>query len=314
MRLLFGYHGPSLNDLRVYNTKEGLVSQVLSPGKLNTLHFGDIALDSSSCWLTGLVAKNARSLKNLKLGRERQLATGKMRGDRALARDKVVEFTKKLCEGLLEAGEGLENSHDQNSGGPISQATLLIVNSFHLIGLDFTHFNKKGNPALLDLDTLNSLTLESCFSGDGTVHLLSLTGSGSGTSWKPRLKTFVLRQESVTDTFNANLHTFFEAFSGLVHLSVLLEGPGHYLYPSCLIENHGTTLQTLVWEQRTGRQLVVGESTHTKGPASDKLAALISRRCPNLRELGLVMESHLDGTRQTYTVWLHSSNVSESFC
>ena len=75
------------------------------------------------------------------------------------------------------------------------------------------------------------------------------------------LQAFHLRQEGCNSDFTASLNDFFLAFQGLIHVAVLLEGPASFLSSSCLTKNHGATLGTLVWDQRTGPRTSLSSST-----------------------------------------------------
>ena len=115
------------------------------------------------------------------------------------------------------------------------------------------------------------------------------------------MKSLALRQDYATRDFNTHLTTFLRAFSGLENLSILLEGDGQYLSPACIIENHGNTLKTLVWEQRIETRCSIDSHTEIQSDADDVIKFL-SRGCPNLREIGLVLNVQIDGHRQSYSV------------
>lgn len=213
------------------------------------------------------------------------------------------DFTPDFVKKIRDAHGDLANRPspvDRNVHAPRS---VLQVKSLHLVGFDFLDILRNGSPPLFGVENLSYLTLESCFFESGVLQLLSITGRASDSPWKPRLKGFTVRYEGDDLALEPAPEAFFEAFSGLTHLSVLLEGPGPSISPKCVVKNHGSTLQTLVWDQRkTARTDLAAITNSSSESALFRATGLIASGCPELRELGVVMCPRADGSRHSYIV------------
>ena len=144
----------------------------------------------------------------------------------------------------------------------------------------------------MNVEQLTSLCLESCFHLGQIFPTLFPKTSSNAQPLLPQLRVFKLRQEDVEDTFRDSLARFLRSFKGLVHVAVLLEGPALYLPPDCVVQNHGSTLRTLVWDQRRERRNKVDKSTNTADSSNLYICLnTICKGCPELRELGIALES-----------------------
>lgn len=169
--------------------------------------------------------------------------------------------------------------------------SVLTLESLHLVGIDCGYTPEMGAPTMLDIDNLTSLCLESCFNLGQSFPALSLRNPDAP-SLLPQLRSFRLRQEGSDASFQDGLKTFLLASKGLVHLAILLEGSGPFFPPDCFVGNHGSTLRTLVWDQRQGPRAKLDASTNTATPAMmSRFLDKIVKKCPNLRELGLAVNS-----------------------
>lgn len=275
--LLAQTHGDSLKDLRMWNLNEGFLDMKYF-SNLEILHIGDIDPAFEFRWPAYAMTNNSHSLTHLTLGRETDLA------EVLSEEEEVSAFTPKFDRTIRQVPNicRMKSTH--------SQSSILHLISLHLIGFDFNYLCTQKRPFLLDIDCLTSLKLESCSCIEGISHLVSLNKEVSS---KPRLKlrTLAIRSEESDAGFLTKLEVLLSSFSGLEDLSVLLEGSGPFLSPKVFIPNHGSTLQTLLWEQRTWPpRNSIGLATST-GEEADGLAMPcdISRGCPNLRELGLAL-------------------------
>ena len=236
------------------------------------------------------MVQNCLSLRHLKLGCEKSIALPGLLGDTPVAEQELRDFTLLVLsaiddEVLISGTQGLERRSTQRES-----SGLLDLQTLHLIGFDFRELTADSKALFLGLSGLsriNALTLESCFIDGSTFPLLS-PQTAIESIWTPRLQSFSLRYEKSDATFQHQLGAFFGSFSGLVHLSVLLEGSDGYMKPECFIENHGKTLKTLVWDQRSKPRASIGQSTSIHSNDSIYCCThAIARGCPGLRELGL---------------------------
>lgn len=163
----------------------------------------------------------------------------------------------------------------------------LELQSLHLIGFDPSLLLETQILPLLNLNNLQSLSLESCDEW-GDIPTLPSTTTSSNITWIPRLQNFRVRREASNAMFQEHLKAFLSSFRGLVNLSILLNGPGPMLEPACFIKNHGSSLETLVWDQRSGPRREFGITiTHFNIECTHRSLSEISHGCPNLRELGI---------------------------
>lgn len=149
---------------------------------------------------------------------------------------------------------------------------------------------------MLDIQKLTSLCLESCFNLRQGFPTLSPQRIPDAPPLLPQLRSFRLRQECSDASIQDGLKAFLLASKGLVRLAVLLEGSGPFLPPDCFVGNHGSTLRTLVWDQRQGARTKLDESTNTATAfmMSSSLDKIVEK-CPNLRELGLAVDALTSG-------------------
>ena len=224
-------------------------------------------------FLCRTIVENHSSLRHLKLGCEGLISDPP---------DREYHFTDDMLGEFERAIELFE---------PQRYSTLLQLQTLHLIGFDFRKLTADAEAPFLGLSALsriNALILESCFVEGATFSLLS-PQTAIGSTWTPKLQSFSLRYEKSDATFQQQVTAFLGSFTGLVHLSVLLEGSGGYVNPDCFIKNHGKTLETLVWDQRSKPRTSVRESTNILNDDVRlfRCTELIAQGCPSLRELGL---------------------------
>lgn len=262
--------------------------------QLSNLHLSDINIDHGEDTVSRIVTQSHRSLRHLKLGYEEQIALAyDLNGsydDKGLGRDIA---THRLCTKLRE------NILILGPGSKLAGKVLLSLQSLHLIGFDYKDICVHEDVRLFHLEKLQSLSLESCRIG-GFSELFN------GVSEPPlnlRLKSFLLRHEDSDDLFLSGLNSFIRAFAGLEHLSLLLEGPGRLLSTEYLIKNHGATLKTLVFDQRTGPRDEWETDTQTDMSGMLKFIEAIAEGCSGLIELGLCLPTDADGYR--YQVCQH---------
>ena len=271
--------GAVSEDLQLHN--DGLDTSLPNPrfASLAKLQCNDLDPDYIGWAIPDVIVADHKTMRHLKLGFERSFAW------------KSPLFSHSYVRAISAASELLYNRINLNlqaielpkSGGKVLDVWLCLE-SLHLICIEIT---AKSLP-IFDFNNLSSLRLESCISISGTFSLLNAHGSERASQWVPKLKTFHLRYEVSTTSFHANLKDFLMSFSGLVHLSLLLEGPDPVTTLTPFLQNHGATLRTLVWDQRSEPRDSMSQPTDNLTISNENYASEIAECCPNLRELGLV--------------------------
>lgn len=225
-------------------------------------------------WIVHLLLRNRSKLRELQIGYERELADDFAR---AIRRSKV------LVSGINNDFDSFLPSFKED----YKNKTALNLDTLRLINYDISDLQFHG-PRLFDIFQLQTLCIESCDVGSAFYNAaVGLTKLKSGSAL--RLKTFRLRHEDPDDLIDQDLNAFLSSFSGLVHLSILLERSDLWFSVDSIIRHHGKTLETLVFDQRKGPQLSPDFDTHMIPiPYLDNPHLTdICDGCPNLRELGI---------------------------
>ena len=288
MALVAKRHGSSLKSLRIYNTPRDFNHPEPTYSALHCLDAGDLNPFAFEFWAPRVVARNRKTLSHVTLGCEIEIIKSYLGRRPPMALWEASYFTRRLLDGLQVH---LPHATGRDEAAAEAMMSVLTIESLHLIGIDCSASPQVGTIPMLDSERLTSLCLESCFNLGQSLSALCSRQSPDAPPLLPRLRSFKLRQEGVDALLRENLKAFFLATDGFVHLSVLLQGWHCFLPPDCLV-NHGSTLRTLVWDQRFSRRTDLDESTDT---ASLQMMArsleTICHRCPKLVELGLTMEA-----------------------
>jgi len=258
-----------LRDLRFCNAAIKLNPIETNFPKLDRLQYSDLNTDCNhNLQISELIAKNRSTIRHLELGFERYIAmntfylVNERRYDLSRAQEKFWEVFQE-------------------------RESWLYLNSLRLM---FFNFSKKSFLAF-DFQNLVSLRLESCIRDSEILSFLTVSNSTSNMTKMSKLTSFYLRHESLNTAFHANLKAFLLSFSGLKHLSLLLQGIDPVASITPFLKNHGATLESLVWDQQFKQRLCAAIRTDVmKDRPSYKYKEEIAMVCPNLRELGLVSE------------------------
>ncbi|OJD27189.1 hypothetical protein ACJ73_01415 [Blastomyces percursus] len=226
-------------------------------------------------------------------------------------------LTRRLNH-LVLGDERLVISVDRNttvaSSQPHTQASLYEVlyslarmsatfdnfSNLDIIGMDITSPRNQLVPLrpVFDLYNLNRLSLVSCVGTEGFLKALSRPSPQMMFPYvasRMRLKEFCIRYEGPTPELKASLQQFLTSFTGLELLSVLLDDePEHEMMDHTgIMLAHGPTLKVLVWDirkrNRHGRPFCL-ENPVRGGPS---FLEFLSETCPNLEELGVVLNMRL---------------------
>ncbi len=258
-----------LRDLRFCNAAIKLNPIETNFPKLDRLQYSDLNTDCNhNLQISELIAKNRSTIRHLELGFERYIAMNTF---------------------YLVNGRRYDLSRAQEKFWEVFQEreSWLYLNSLRLM---FFNFSKKSFLAF-DFQNLVSLRLESCIRDSEILSFLTVSNSTSNMTKMSKLTSFYLRHESLNTAFHANLKAFLLSFSGLKHLSLLLQGIDPVASITPFLKNHGATLESLVWDQQFKQRLCAAIRTDVmKDRPSYKYKEEIAMVCPNLRELGLVSE------------------------
>ncbi|KAL8875823.1 MAG: hypothetical protein Q9192_008983, partial [Flavoplaca navasiana] len=168
----------------------------------------------------------------------------------------------------------------------------LKLKELHLIGLDVRKIVEPAHK-IFRLQTLTSMTLETCPGLECALQLLATSKDESGSFLRStlRLESFSLRYEASNQRFRTRLFDFLSAIRGLTHLSVLLESydRSHPTELKPMLAVHGPSLRSLVWDERSGKRDSFGPSEPVFEP-SHHLIGVITAHCPYLVELGISMD------------------------
>ena len=176
---------------------------------------------------------------------------------------------------------------------PIARATVqrLCLHSLEICGLDLCSiFINNAIGFRLDFQTLTKLKLESCFDlNDALQHLSSAQASNS--LEMPQLAFLSIRHEVTgpRGTFRRIPRHFLTSLSGLTELEVLVDNTDRHQNLRPILNVHGNTLESLLWDERHGTRVNSNTSTAIFPPGFQNLI-LISQKCPVLKALALPLD------------------------
>ncbi|KLJ07448.1 hypothetical protein EMPG_17071 [Blastomyces silverae] len=169
-----------------------------------------------------------------------------------------------------------------------------------IIGMDITSPPNQLVPLgpVFDLYNLNRLSLVSCVGTEGFLKALSRPAPHMMSPYvasRMRLKEFCIRYEGPTPELKAALEQFLTSFTGLELLSVLLDDePEHEMMDHTgIMLAHGPTLKVLVWDIRKRNRHERPFCLENPVRGRPAFLALLSETCPNLEELGVVLNMRL---------------------
>ena len=230
-------------------------------------------LDRGCCWLeAAMVIQNAGNLNHLRLGFISRIAH-----DFALTRrpqyDKMSTlFSDNMVESL---------SRNQSE-------VHLSLGSLHLCGLNLGSV-LQGKVALnIDFTKITQLRLESC-PGLSQAFSILMDSARPPTSALGALEDLFIRVENPDSHFSNSLQSFLMSFHGLVHLRVLVDNALSDQDLTPILDIHGKTLRTLVWDERSGPRIRLDASTSLLSTGLRKLK-VVSQKCRSLTTLGIALD------------------------
>ena len=276
------HQGASINTLSIrgYNGDCKLTDlEQFAVGGLSTLSVAELGRDG--LWPFQLSIRNLSSLRHVVLGSESLVA-------RPYALDGRVDADENRRGQLTVFFAGYMNATAQVLSG--TSTSVVRLESLSLIGLDLLAFVKGSIEPVFDFNSLSVLILESCAGLEAAFALLMGGGAGTGRRKAKsglRLHSFTIRHEGTTGEFSPELETFLLSLKPLARLHVLLEGD--YIDTIDLekvLQVHGKSLHSLIWEERSGPRIALGEET-TYMPEDHEILKLVAKHCPGLKALGI---------------------------
>ncbi|KAL8828374.1 MAG: hypothetical protein Q9170_006625 [Blastenia crenularia] len=249
------------------------------PG-IRCLSLGSIFESNSTMWTADLVIDNQASLRHLCLGAE---PTG-------LRRYHIggEQWQDDIDSTVSEVADNIQDFYKDKYSERLSESSILDLETCEIKGITVWRII---NPvfALFNLGSLTSLSLESCRGLEDLFHMLT-THKNKYASPDLRLRSFYLRHEDSDQHFRRLLVNFLCSIPGLSHLSILLEIDYDPQSFTPVLEKHGASLQSLVWEERVERRQAFQMNT---GYPPYNILVDIAEHCTQLAELGISVDWYL---------------------
>ena len=236
------------------------------------------------------MVQSCLSLSHLKLGCEITLSRASLGVRNEVEASEIEDFTKDFDLAIRNEVKSNVTDPKQKRRRLKTHPLVLDLVSMHLIGFGLkkiTHVcpcwtgtssnHYRYNPVSASMHCFVSLT---------AIQPVFNHGFGA-------CRAFVLDRRNAGGISTLHWKVFLESFSGLVDLSILVEG--HLILPlsTGFLKNHGPSLRSLVLDHRTWAKPKWDEVAHAAledwALIHDTIVA-ISTHCPELREVGLVMD------------------------
>ena len=278
---LLKQHGVSIHTLefREFSRKWGKTDLAnLKMERLTAL--GMAELGTLGPLATELLAKNHRTLRHLRLGSEFDLAEQYAKSG-YMDLDEIERIT---------LSDTFRNTLQKKFAVLNEPSTVVVrLESLSLIGFDLLIF--AGLSGLeFDFNCLGMLTLESCSGLEKALPLLMGPKSGTRKAKSALgLHTLAIRHENAGADFNRVFEKFLLSLKPLTHLHVLLEGHCDYnVNFRKILQVHGKSLQSLLWDERAGPRRDVSEDNVFSLDHED--LEMIAGHCPGLKALGISLD------------------------
>lgn len=270
--LLLDLHGSSLLELR-YN--EITHSKPLSAvtGCLRDIHIHNVAVNEP-CWAANLLVMNRRTVSNLTIGNEKDLAS-------------KYHCAKTYYETIRS--EGLLISTINRNKIPVDpEYSTCQLRTLRVIGLNPGRLLNDSKVRITSLASLRVLILESCHNLPALFSALTFPATTESSNQRLRLSALTIRNEVTTNAFRAELLSFLSKLQPLTKLYIMLEGEAQVEELLSVWKVHGMSLRSLIWEERNGQRTSLTKSCAMNTGGIGHLGR-IADLCPHLRELGLVI-------------------------
>ena len=246
---------------------------------LTSLEINGLRDSTGSEWPCKIIARNHKTLKHLRLGRELDLAENQAklwRARQAVGRRFQLpgSFQEAVRNGLLSETPDL--------------IPTLCLETLQLCGLDLSPILQGPIGLHFDFENLKVLKLESCIN---LVDALSQKPDIAEFIETPQLTTLFIRHELTArgSRFRTFLSTFLISLSGLQHLEVLLDRTRQHQNLAAILDVHGKTLRSFSWQERSEPRRSMKRDTSIV-PRRLQNLEVVAQKCPYLRSLGLPLE------------------------
>ena len=235
--------------------------------ELQALSIPSVEDGESHSSITSLIARNWKTLRLLDLGVEADLVDYNKATPKQMYLDNLEDQTARhLREQIERAFEGTKRS-----------ILLPNIDKLRLRGLDLNALMIDSRHQLFDYQSLIQLTLGSCCELE--IAMPRLTSIAIH-----HLRSFHIRQESISDDFIPTLETFLCELPPLTSLWVQLDGDYNGLDVKRIMEIHGESLQNLIMDLMQKGEPIDSES---ETESYQQYSMDIIEKCPNLVELGI---------------------------
>ena len=299
LRLLFERQKANLRTL--FCTRFSSISiSIPVIGAMYSLSVESIDPYRDHCWWeAAMIIKNAATLSHLRLGFISHIAH-----DFALKRRPVYGRMSTLLSDSL--GHCLSDLH-------LSEVHLSL-GSLHLCGLNLGSVLLQGKVALdIDFTKITQLRLESCPELSQAFSIL-IDPTGSSRTALGALEDLFIRFEDPDAHFSNSLESFLTSIPRLIHLRVLIDNALADQDLEPILEFHGKTLRTLVWDERSGPRTRLDASTSLLSTGLRRLK-IVSQKCPSLTVLGIALNweaiSSTGEYHATVTTVYHAKQIRE---
>ncbi|KAL9628622.1 MAG: hypothetical protein Q9164_007200 [Protoblastenia rupestris] len=283
--LLFKSQGATLSNLRTrrsssfYDPPTG--SRAPRAHGLEEFSAAHLNQDENK-WLLRLLANSYATIRRLCLGTEYTLFVDYARGG---ILDKVPDYRVRNSHAILNL---ITCNFEGANGGHIPR---LELDELRLCGLNLCSLADASFRPMIDFSRLSVLKIESCVGWSDAFPLLlgrGTTGIRRETTGCLKLRTFIMRAETLRDGFLDDLEDFLTSIPPLNKLHVLIEGSVGAGIPANIAKHHGQSLQSLVWDERPRPTSHIERSNfHTAEHLKH-----ISKHCVNLKALGISLTWH----------------------
>lgn len=291
LRILLDSQAPALRVLKLEQYGGG--PKILSPlphiPRIDSLCVYSLEDRASRSMVEEVLSQHSGSIRHLSLGAENFAALFNHNPtDKAMALELLLHGVRRMVRQLVKRYEAVRSEVSRESPA-------LKLESCALKGLEADSIIQSLGSTLVDVTNLTSLCLEACSGLERALQFLS--GIDGGPSMM-KLQSFVLRHTTADSKFGESLLKFLQSVPSLAHLSVLLESPNQVDCLPAVLQVHGQTLKSLVWDEQpighNARNLLIPPCSQLKD---------ILEHCPGLVELGVCLNwENFTGARDSFVV------------
>lgn len=260
-------------------TGKAILPPLQMPSTLRKVVYDAVGQDVGFHWLCNILVDGSSTLKHVGLGAEWYKAQATVYSED----DNEIEWQNKN-EYLLDMVQFCTTLAADQHGLDLYETPLLRLDTLELKGLPLAALFRP-DFMLVDPRYLSTLRLESC------SHMIETLDGFSTRTHPIVLQSVRIRCEDCTPDLTRGLYLALVSFIGLKDLSILLDIPGELggFRLRKVLEAHGESLRTLVWEERPARQDGVMDPARRSRSLLGDLKDII-RECPDLLELGVALD------------------------